>query len=83
MEAWVGEAKALLTSAQGAEVLAGARHDVRSQLHDDSAGSLTTDGHIEVDAWEWHFNLNKVKVKGVTVNFEGQLFKDSLKKVRP
>lgn len=44
------EAKALLSSAQGTEVLSGLGNNIGSQFHDDAAGSGAADGHVEVNS---------------------------------
>ena len=48
-------AHSLLSSAQGAEVLGGLRHDVGIQLHDDSAGSLASNRDVEEHLRAAHF----------------------------
>jgi len=41
------ESKSLFSSAQGAEVLGGLRHNIGTQFHDDTSGRGSADGHIK------------------------------------
>ena len=49
-------AHALLTSAEGSEVLSSLRHLISEQLNDYSTRILTTKADIEVDVWVCHAN---------------------------
>lgn len=48
VEAGSGVSESLLPGAEGAKVLSGLGGDVGTELHDDSSGGLSTNGHVEV-----------------------------------
>jgi len=57
VEAAALETEPLLARAQGAKVLRRLRNNVGTQLHDDAAGGLTVDGHIEEDLGKRHLGV--------------------------
>ena len=49
-----GGALALLTSAQGTEVLSSLGDNISEQFHGDASSGLATDGDIEIHTWARH-----------------------------